>query len=512
MEEKRTYNRKQQPAPVNHMGKIPPQATDFEIAILGALLLEKNAIYDVVEMVKPEMFYVEPHKLIYSAIVTLYRQKKPIDILTVTQQLRTDGMLEIVGGGYVVTSLTARVSSGANMEYWCRIVMEKYLAREMIRSSTEIIQAAYEDTSDPFELLGNMGSFLSEAETGFITSNESGLDEIGLQVMQARENAPVNSDNISGYLSGIYELDKLIDGFIPGELDIIAARPAMGKTAVICSIAAFMNLTSKHPLVIFSLEMSKTQIFYRLETNISGLPAKNIKTNSLTEEEKWSLAEIDYKIMNGSMKIDDSSYLNSNQLVSRIKMYIRKYGTQIVILDYLQLLSSIGIKGGNRESEIAHMSRSLKTCAKEMNICIIALSQLSREVEKRRPFCFPSLGDLRESGAIEQDADKVIFLWRPEYYLTEEMQNDDKLKIGNTTNFRLFGKNIPNKNLLVFIVAKHREGELGNVPALFTPWNMRVTNHPALTESPFVPSEPAKPKPQQAVQLTITPNDEPTPF
>lgn len=500
-------NKRRQVAPANTGGLMPPQAVDIETSILGALLLEKHAIYDVVDLVKPEMFYHESNQMIYRAIVSLYRAKNPIDILTVTAQLRKEGTLEMCGGAYTITELTSRVSGSSNMEYWCRIVMEKYLARELIRSSSEIIRSAYDDTSDPFDLLGQMSSFVSGAEMGFIGSSEHTVADIATKTMMAREIAPVDKHGIDGLESGVYELDRLINGFNDGELIVIAARPSIGKTAVICSIARHINYETRKALALFSLEMSADQIFLRLETNFSGIASNKIRSNSLTIDERVLLSQTDMKLADGTLIIEDTSYMTVDQLISKIKMFIRKYGIKAVILDYLQLLASLGIKGGNRESEISYMTRAIKVCAQDMKIPIIILSQLSRQVESRRPFCFPALSDLRESGAIEQDADKVIFLWRPDYYLTEEMQNDPKLKIGTQTFFRLFNKWIDNKNLLVFIVAKHREGELGNVPALFTPWNMRISNHPALSAMPE-PKNKAEQKIPLQTQIDLSAKDE----
>lgn len=461
---------------VSTMGKIPPQVLDFEDAVLGALLLEKNVIFEVVDLLKPEMFYTDANQKIYSAILSLYVLRNPVDILTVTAELRKKGDLEIVGGAYYITNLTNRVASSANIEYHSRIIMEKYLQRKLIEEGTELISQSYEDTADPFQILGKLSTFVANAEMGFIGSQEKHISDIATEVMLARENAPRDDNSIHGLPCGVDELDKLIDGFGGGELIVIAARPAMGKTAVICSIAKAMNIDHNHPLAIFSLEMSYKQIYLRLESNVSGINGNSIKKNSLTQTERVKLVETDTKLSNGSLVIDDQSFISISQVISRIRMYVRKHKVKSIFVDYLQLINGELGKGANREAEISAMTRALKVCAGELNIPIIILAQLSREVEKRKPLCLPMLSDLRESGAIEQDADKVIFLWRPEYYGVDE-----------PTFFRLFNRKIENKNLLVFIVAKHREGELGNIPALFTPWNMRVSNHPDLTsEIPII--------------------------
>lgn len=491
---------------LTNMGKIPPQAIDLEESVLGALLLERNAIYDVVDMLKPEMFYRDAHQLIYKAISKLYHERNPIDIRTVTAKLRSEGTLELVGGAYAITELTNGVASSANIEYWSRIVMQKYLSREIIRINSEMINQGYDDTSDPFDLLGQLTKFLADAELGFIGSNERDIASIATEVMKIRETAKENDNSIHGLKSGITELDKLLDGFLPGELDVIAARPAMGKTAVICAIAKYNTIDEKNPLVIFSLEMGNKSLFLRLESNTSGIKGNDIRRNNLTDQEREILSEVDGLLSNGDLIIDDTSFININQIVRRIRMYVRKYGIKVVLIDYLQLIQGDNAKGGNREAEISYMTRCLKVLAQELGIPIIILAQLSREVEKRKPLCLPQLSDLRESGAIEQDADKVIFLWRPEYYNVTE-----------PTQFRLFNKTIDNKNLLVFIVAKHREGELGNIPARFTPWNMRVLNHPDLEDQASIDfTQPATNnmfniKPNGA-KPTITGNEEDPPF
>lgn len=473
------YKERKKNLATSTMGKIPPQATDLENYILGTVMLERGKIYEVIDTLTPEMFYHESNKNVFRAIAHLYSQNKPFDPISVTQQLRDLGVLEITGGAYYITTLTNGVTGTENIEFWGRIVMEKFLARELIRASSEAIQEAYEDTADPFDVLGNLSTFVANAEVGFIGSNESVVGDVVQGLVKQRANSPKKKNHINGLETGIYELDKLIDGFGGGELIAIGARPAMGKTAVICSVAAHLNIKTKVPIAVFSLEMSKVQITLRLEANISGIDGKKIKNEDLSESEWQALHLADNLISDGTLIIDDYSALNINMLISRIRMYVRKYGIKAVLLDYLQLLNGVSNKPGNREAEISAMTRALKVCAQELNIPIVILCQLSRQVESRRPFCIPSLADLRESGAIEQDCDKVIFLWRPSYYLTDEQQADPK--IGSTTAFRLYGKQIANKNLLVFIVAKHREGELGNVPALFTPWNMRVMDHPDLS-------------------------------
>lgn len=489
-------------------GKLQPQSLDIEEAILGALMIEKNAIYEVIDLIKPEMFYSNQHQLIYKAIYALYSKRKPIDILTIRNQLSSTGELEMIGGAYYITELTNRVSGSSNIEFWCRIIMQKYLQREIIRSCTENINNAFEDTTDVFDILGQMSKFIGEAELGFIGSSEKLISDIAIEAAANRMSMPKNDNTIHGLESGITELDILLDGFKPGELIVVGARPAMGKTAVICSISKNINIDSKEPLAVFSLEMSYKQIYLRLQSNLSGISGKKIAHNDLSDEENALLDYTDGQLSNGTMIIDDASFITVSKLVSRLRMYVRKYGIKAAVIDYLGLIHGEGTKQGNREAEISFMTRSLKVAAGELGIPIILLSQLSREVEKRRPLCLPQLSDLRDSGAIEQDADKILFLWRPEYYGVTE-----------PTVFRMYGKTIDNKNLLVYIVAKHREGELGNVPALFTPWNMRIINHPDLIEA----SLPKTINPlNQHEQLSIpnitppnysdNPDDDETPF
>lgn len=468
---------------VSTMGKLPPQATDLEEKILGVLMLEKNALYEVVDLLKPEMFYIEANQNIYKAIITLHSNKNAFDYISVVAQLRLMGLLETVGGAFYIISLTDKVTGSEQIDFWSRIIMQKHLQREIIRECSQMVNESYEDTIDPFESLGKMSQFLSNAEMGFIGGNDKAVGDIATEVILKRENTQVNDNSIHGLETGIHALDVHLDGLQPGELIVWAGRPSMGKTAVIVSACAHMAIEKKEPIAVFSLEMKEGQIFLRIESNVSGINGKKIKQKSLSEAEYSILWHADNKISNSFLRIDDTSFMNVNQLIARIRRMVRKYGIKGVFIDYLQLLQGLAERGGNRESEISNMTRSLKVCAGALGIPINILCQLSRNVESRRPFCIPTLADLRESGAIEQDADKVIFLWRPEYYLTEQDQNDPKKNIGTTTHFRLFNKSISNKNLLVFIIAKHREGELGNIPALFHPWNARVLNHPDITQT-----------------------------
>jgi replicative DNA helicase len=427
-------------------GKLPPQALEMEEAVLGAIMLEKDALTAVIDILKPETFYREAHKQIFKAIQQLFQKAEPVDILTVTNQLKTNGALEAVGGAFYIAQLTNRIASAANIEFHARILMQKYIQRELIRTSSEIIRDSFEDTTDVFDLL-------DRAEQNLFSLSETnlrrGVMDMPTLIKEAVENiekAKTMEGHMSGVPSGFTALDRMTSGWQPSDLVIIAARPGMGKTAFVLSMARNIAVDFKRPVAVFSLEMSAIQLVTRLIASETMLPAQKLRRGTL-EDHEWHQLNAKVKTLeDAKLLIDDTPALTIFELRAKCRRLKAQYDIQMAVIDYLQLMSGGGENRGNREQEISNISRSLKSLAKELNIPIIALSQLSRAVETRGGSKKPILSDLRESGAIEQDADMVIFIYRPEYYkiLVDEQ--------GNST-----------QGLAEINIAKHRNGKVGEV-------------------------------------------------
>ena len=432
-------------------GKIPPQAKELEEAVLGAIMLEKSAFDTVVEILKPECFYLEGHQRIYRAMQGLAQKSQPIDILTVVEELKTREELEIVGGPYYVTKLTNSVVSSANIETHSRIILQKFIQRELIRISGEIIGDAYEDSTDVFDLLDDAESKLFEITNSHLRKNFDSIDSVLVKTIQRIEDMRHKQDQISGVPSGFPSLDKITYGWQPTDLIILAARPAVGKTAFALNLARNAALNSVKPTAVafFSLEMSSAQLVQRILSAESEIFMEKIARGRLEDHEMKQLYKkgID-RLAKAPIYIDDTPALNIFELRAKCRRLKNKHNLGFIIIDYLQLMSGAGDnKNGNREQEISQISRALKGLAKELQVPIIALSQLSRAVESRKEGeKIPQLSDLRESGAIEQDADMVMFLYRPEYY-------------GITANE--MGES--NKGETHVKIAKHRNGSLDTV-------------------------------------------------
>jgi replicative DNA helicase len=399
-------------------GKIPPNAMDIEEAILGAIMLEKEAIDRVIDMLKPECFYKDQHKLVFEAMKSLYQKMIPIDIMTVTEELRKTGSEFPEGTAYFVTRLTNCVASSANIEHHSRIVLDKYILREMIRIGGEMISDAYEPMTDSFEILDKMDQDLSLVTSTVHTKNYHFTGNLLVQAFQQIEHIRSQPDRLTGIPSGFREIDKLTHGWQDQDLIILAARPSVGKTALALNLAmnAAMSPWKPTPVGFFSMEMSAMQCIYRLMSASSEVSLTNMQRGRLDNDQIRQLySEGVQKLSNAEIYIDDSPALNILQIRSKARKMKRKHNIGILFVDYLQLMSGSGKKERNRENEISEISRGLKGLAKELNIPVVALSQLSRETEKRSEK-IPQLSDLRESGAIEQDADIVCFIYRPEYY------------------------------------------------------------------------------------------------
>ena len=408
-------------------GKLTPQALDFEMAVLGAILINADAVGEVVDFLSPRMFYKEAHFHIYKAIVDLFNQAEPIDLLTVTSHLRKSKFLDVVGGPSYLASLTNRVASSANIEYHARIVMEKFVLRELINNCNSIIKDAYDDSKDVLQLL-------DKAETnlfGIIQENfKRDSKELNIVMKKALEElmAMKNTENqFHGVPSGIRSIDEKTGGWQKSDLIIIAARPGMGKTSFVLSVARNAAIDYKRPVALFSLEMSSTQLVHRLFSIETGIPSEKIAKGKLSDDEWLILTNKLGPLNNANLIIDDTPALSVFDLRAKCRRLKHQQDIQLIIVDYLQLMQA-GVdteRGkGNREQEISYISRSLKALAKDLNVPVIALSQLSREVEKRSASRRPQLSDLRESGSIEQDADIVMFIYRPEYYKLETFEDE----------------------------------------------------------------------------------------
>lgn len=434
------------------LGKLPPQALDLEEAVLGALMIEKDALSAVIDILKPESFYKEAHQRIYGAILTLFSNSEPIDMLTVTAQLRKSGEIEFVGGGGFITELTYKVNSAANIEYHSRIITEHSLKRAMISMAGEMLRDAYEDTTDVFNLLDRTEQSLFSITESNIRKNYADMGTIVRQALNEMETKK-NQEGLTGVPSGFTNLDRLTSGWQPTELIILAARPAMGKTAFV--VSALRNAAVDHgkPVAIFSLEMSSVQLVNRLISAEAEIDSEKIRKGTLAPHEWQQLHHKIQRLTEAPIYIDDTPALSILELRAKCRRLKAQHDIQMVVIDYLQLMTgdtSGKGGGGNREQEIASISRALKNLAKELNVPVIALSQLSRAVETRGGDKKPQLSDLRESGSIEQDADMVCFLYRPEYYnITQDEAGQSTQGIGEV------------------IVAKNRSGSLDTIQLRF---------------------------------------------
>jgi replicative DNA helicase len=436
------------------LGKVPPQALDLEETVLGALMLEKDALTAVIDILKPESFYKDAHSKIYEAIVQLFNKSEPIDLMTVTQQLRKNGTLEVVGGAYQLAELTTRVNSAANIEYHARIITEQSIKRELIRISSQIQEDAFEDTQDVFELLDRTEQSLFEISESHIKKNYAGMQQLMHEAILEIEAKKDQKEGLTGVPTGMADLDKVTAGWQPSDLVIIAARPGMGKTAFVVSCMRNAAVDFGEAVAIFSLEMSAIQLVNRLISAEAELESEKIKKGNLADHEWEQLVHKTSKLTEAPIFIDDTPGLSILELRAKCRRLKAQHDIKMIVIDYLQLMSGDTSKSGggagNREQEIASISRALKGIAKELNVPVLALSQLSRAVETRGGDKRPMLSDLRESGSIEQDADMVIFLYRPEYYdITEDEDG------------------LPTQGTGEVIIAKHRNGSLENVKLKF---------------------------------------------
>ncbi|MCC8095384.1 MAG: replicative DNA helicase [Tannerellaceae bacterium] len=443
---------KQKTVLVPDMGRLQPQARELEEAVLGALMLEKDAYSIVSEILKPECFYEKSHEMIYAAIVDLALSQRPVDMLTVTEQLKKRGELDQVGGPFYITQLTNKVASSAHIEYHARIIAQKYLARELISFTAMIQGKAFDETIDVEDLMQEAEGKLFEISQRNLKKDVMQINPVIKDAIAMIQKAANQTEGLSGVRTGFDGLDKITSGWQNSDLIIIAARPAMGKTAFVLSMAKNMAVNFNTPVALFSLEMSNVQLVNRLIVNVCEIPGDKIKRGNLESYELAQLADTITELDDAPIYVDDTPSLSVFELRTKARRLVREHGIRCLIIDYLQLMNASGMSFGSREQEVSTISRSLKGLAKELDIPIIALSQLNRGVESRQGIegKRPQLADLRESGAIEQDADMVCFIHRPEYYkITEDERGNSLL------------------GLAEIIIAKHRNGATGDVRLRF---------------------------------------------
>jgi replicative DNA helicase len=434
---------------ISEIGKLPPQAVDIEEAVLGAMLLEKNAVNDAIDILQPESFYKIEHQKIFAVILELFANSENIDILSVTERLRKKGELQLIGGPGYIARLTNKVASAAHVEYHARIISEKFILRSLIEVSSEVIKNSYDETQDVFNVLSEAESGLFRIAEGNLKKSYQNVKDLVSQAVHEIEKASENKDGVSGVPSGFTDLDRLTSGWQKSDMIVLAARPGMGKTAFVLSMARNSAVQFGQGVAIFSLEMSSVQLVKRFMAMETGISSEKLRKGFSGKEDWEQLHARIGGLTEAPIFIDDTPALSIFELRAKCRRMKMQHDIQLVIIDYLQLMSA-GTKGGNREQEISTISRSIKEIAKELNVPIIALSQLSRSVETRGGDKRPLLSDLRESGAIEQDADMVCFIYRPEYYGLIEDENG-----------------MPTEGIGEIIVAKHRNGSLDTVRLKF---------------------------------------------
>lgn len=441
-------------------GKIQPQALELEESVLGAVMLDRDAMPDIVDLLRPASFYHESHQIIFEAMQNLFNQAKTIDLLTMHEELLKMGKLKEIGGAAYLAELTERVASAANIEYHARIIAQKHIRRELINVSTKTITNSFDDTIDVFELLDEAERNLFDITQQNLNRSYESLSSLVGRTQRKMEELAAKSESITGVPSGFKDLDKLTSGWQPSDLIIVAARPGMGKTSFTLALAKNAALQYEKPVAFFSLEMSDVQLTQRLIAMDSGVGLGKLRNGKLEEEEWRRFNGAVERLSEVPIYIDDTPAINIFELRAKCRRMKIKHDIQMVIIDYLQLMTGgIDKKNGTREQEISSISRALKSMAKELEIPVIALSQLSRAVETRSSDKRPQLSDLRESGAIEQDADLVSFIYRPEYYGIESDETDQSLE-----------------GVAEIIVAKHRNGATDSVKLKFIKEYTRFEN------------------------------------
>ncbi|MFC0343607.1 replicative DNA helicase [Epilithonimonas hispanica] len=435
-------------------GKMPPNALDFEKIVIGTFLIDRKGLDHSIDLLTPEVFYDPRHQTIFATILKLYESNSPIDLMTVIQDLKKNEKLNLAGGDHYIIDLTMGVSSSAHIEYHVRVILEKYILRSLINVSANVIDSSYKESTDVFELLDKAEQSFFEITNGTI---KKGFDTANSLVKEAIDKikALKDKEGLSGVPSGFTALDKETGGWQNSDLIIIAARPAMGKTAFILSMARNICVDHNIPMALFSLEMASVQLITRMISSETGISSEKLRKGQMSDDEWQRLFTNVSALENAPLYIDETPSLSIFDFRAKCRRLVMQHGVKMIMVDYLQLMTaSSGKGGGNREQEISMISRSLKAIAKELNVPVIALSQLSRSVETR-PGKRPMLSDLRESGAIEQDADIVSFIFRPEYYKIAFWDNDEE------------GAETSTENQAEIIIAKHRNGATADVRLAF---------------------------------------------
>lgn len=437
-------------------GKMPPNAIEFEKLVIGTFLIDKKALDYSIDLLQPEVFYDPRNAVIFEGILKLYQGNIPVDLMTVIQELKKDGKLSLAGGDNYIIELTLGVSSSAHIEYHVRVILEKFILRSLISVSAEVIDDAYKESTDVFEVLDKAEKKFFDITNGTIKKGFDTANDLVKQAIEAIRSMK-DREGLSGIPSGFKAVDKETGGWQNSDLIIIAARPAMGKTAFLLSMARNIAVEHKIPLALFSLEMASVQLITRMISSETGISSDKLRKAQMSEEEWDVLYNNVSELESAPLYIDETPSLSIFDFRAKCRRLVMQHGVKIIMVDYLQLMTAnTSSKGGagNREQEIAMISRSLKAIAKELNVPVIALSQLSRSVENR-PGKRPQLSDLRESGAIEQDADIVSFIYRPEYYKLSTWDNDPE------------GEQTSTENQAELIIAKHRNGAIADVRLSF---------------------------------------------
>ena len=443
------------------LDNLPPQSIEIEEAILGALMIDNSALNLAMSRLSEDMFYKIDFKAVFKAIEALYDRGQGVDIISVSEELKRQNNLELAGGAYGVMKITNNVISSANIESHILILSENYLKREMIGICHESFTKAYMPETDVFDLISLTDSRISKAQEKVVKGMSKDIAFYGIKVLE--QHSTVKSTGILGIKTGILELDKATNGLVSPDLIIVAARPGAGKTALCLSIMYNTSVVGEIPCAIFSLEMDGVQLVRRLASIDTMIPHERIRNGKTTDEEELKLMSSVEKIANSKIFIEDKTSMNIRDIRTKASVLKKKHNIGYIVVDYIQLMSGTDVKGKNREQIVSDISRGLKCIAKELEIPVIALSQLNRAVEQR-PDKMPQLSDLRESGAIEQDADSILFLMRPEYYnMTEPVNFKDK--------------EFPVQGLAICSIAKNRHGSTKNIPMEFTGSTMKFKTH-----------------------------------
>ncbi len=433
------------------MGRVPPHAEDIERAVLGTLMAFESFAEDNHHLLKPDVFYNDTHRKIYAAIDRLVREQKKVDVFTVKEELEKEGSLEEVGGLPYLISLSTSIGSPAHLDYHIKILVQKYIQRELIRLTAEIQTRAFDPSYDVDELLDYSERMIFDLTYGTISNDAQPFNQVVDAVVKEIETISQSESHLTGVPSGYPSLDRVTGGWQKSDLIIVAARPSMGKTAFVVNMTRNLSVEYRKPVAFFTLEMPAEQIALRMMSIQAGIPMNKLRTGQL-EKDEWLKFEqsINNEFMTAPLLIDDTPQLSLFELRAKARRLKSKYDISMVVVDYLQLMTLPSEGRMNREQVVSQISRGLKAIAKELSIPVIALSQLNRSVEMRGGSKRPQLADLRESGAIEQDADMVIFLHRPEYYGIKEDAE------GN-----------PMEGIAEIIIAKHRNGPLADIKLRF---------------------------------------------